>query len=83
MGSARRLVSSDQRSDTTSSVTEAGLPSSSDSDTSRDDMTVPSDQLPVLLGSPEFMAPELLLKKPVGVRADYWSIGVLIYVLVR
>ncbi|XP_047477476.1 serine/threonine-protein kinase 17B-like [Penaeus chinensis] len=37
---------------------------------------------PVLAGSPEFLAPELVRRLSVGVPADYWSLGVLIYVLV-
>nr|XP_027217348.1 uncharacterized protein LOC113809868 [Penaeus vannamei] len=37
---------------------------------------------PVLAGSPEFLAPELVRRLNVGVPADYWSLGVLIYVLV-
>ena len=38
---------------------------------------------PLVLGSPEFMSPEILARKNVGIPADYWGLGVLIYVLVR
>lgn len=47
------------------------------------ELRVPPECPPVVLGSPEFVAPELLARKEVGVHADYWSLGVLIYVLVR
>ncbi|XP_066961005.1 kalirin isoform X3 [Macrobrachium rosenbergii] len=45
-------------------------------------LRVPPDFPPVSVGSPEFMAPELITRRPVGVEADCWSLGVLIYVLV-
>ncbi|XP_042886508.1 aurora kinase C-like [Penaeus japonicus] len=43
---------------------------------------VSSEDAPVLAGSPEFLAPELVKRLNVGVPADCWSLGVLIYVLV-
>ncbi|XP_050733039.1 triple functional domain protein-like isoform X4 [Eriocheir sinensis] len=46
------------------------------------ELRIPPECPPVVLGSPEFVAPELLARKEVGVQADYWSLGVLIYVLV-
>lgn len=55
----------------------------SDQETPIKDLRVPSACPPVVLGSPEFMAPEMLARKEVGVQADYWGLGVLIYVLVR
>ncbi|KAK7084958.1 putative protein kinase superfamily [Halocaridina rubra] len=45
-------------------------------------LRVPSKYPPLILGSPEFTAPEVLERKVVGVLADNWSLGVLIYVLV-
>ena len=47
------------------------------------ELIVPPECPPEVLGSPEFMAPEILARKEVGIQADYWSLGVLIYVLVR
>jgi len=32
-----------------------------------------------IVGTPEYLAPEVLLKKPYGKEADWWSFGVLIY----
>ena len=35
------------------------------------------------VGSPEFAAPEIISQQTIGTEADIWSLGVLIYVLVR
>ncbi|KAK4310789.1 hypothetical protein Pmani_017672 [Petrolisthes manimaculis] len=45
-------------------------------------LRVPPENLPPILGSPEFLAPEILAKEQVGAYADHWSLGVLLYVLV-
>jgi len=34
-----------------------------------------------LLGSPLYMAPEIILKKPYNEKIDIWSIGIIIYIL--
>ncbi|XP_063844125.1 triple functional domain protein-like isoform X3 [Scylla paramamosain] len=46
------------------------------------ELVVPPECPPLVLGSPEFMSPEILARKDVGIPADYWGLGVLIYVLV-
>ncbi|MPC09178.1 Death-associated protein kinase 2 [Portunus trituberculatus] len=46
------------------------------------ELVVPPECPPLVLGSPEFMSPEILARKNVGIPADYWGLGVLIYVLV-
>lgn len=71
-GSARSLVSPEKNKG-----------DESDQETSIKELRVLPDCPPVVLGSPEFMAPEMLARKEVGVQADYWGLGVLIYVLVR
>ncbi|CAL4061284.1 unnamed protein product [Meganyctiphanes norvegica] len=48
----------------------------------REGWRVPPGQGPPLLGSAEFMAPELLKSEGIGAEADLWSLGVLIYILV-
>jgi triple functional domain protein len=35
----------------------------------------------LLIGSPEFAAPELVTRKPVGLFSDIWSVGVVTYVM--
>ncbi|XP_069191995.1 triple functional domain protein isoform X3 [Procambarus clarkii] len=87
LGSARRMLPTvhSGNTDAQGSVDGSISPPASDSSLPDDDvslMRVPSDQLPPLLGSPEFMAPEMLCRNDVGVQADCWSVGVLIYVLV-
>ena len=37
----------------------------------------------VTVGSPEFSAPEIITQQNFGTEADLWSLGALIYVLVR
>jgi serine/threonine protein kinase len=32
-----------------------------------------------MLGTPEFMAPDILLEKPYGRAVDWWAFGVLVY----
>lgn len=71
-GNARSLTTLEKNAD-----------DSSDQETPVKDLRVPPESPPVVVGSPEFMAPEMLAKKEVGVQADYWGLGVLIYVLVR
>lgn len=89
LGSARRLAQPFQftsNADVSTSVSNDTSLCASDPITSIKEillLKVLPDQPPLLLGSPEFMAPEVLSKKDVGVQADYWSIGILIYVLVR
>lgn len=88
LGSARRMLPTvhSGNTDAPGSVDGSISPPASDLRLPDDDvslMRVPSDQLPPLLGSPEFMAPEMLCRNDVGVQADCWSVGVLIYVLVR
>lgn len=40
------------------------------------------DRLYSLVGSPEYIAPEILSKQGYGSEVDFWSLGVLIYELV-
>ncbi|XP_071527234.1 triple functional domain protein isoform X3 [Panulirus ornatus] len=89
LGSARHLVQPSQftssNADAPSSVDSHTSLSASDSNSSIKEillLRIPLDQPPIILGSPEFMAPEVLSKKDIGVQADYWSVGILIYVLV-
>ena len=35
-----------------------------------------------ICGTPIFMAPELILQKPYNSKADLWSIGVMIYIMI-
>lgn len=71
-GSARSLVSCEKTS------CEKSGP-----ETPVKELVIPPECPPLILGSPEFMAPEMLARKEVGIQADYWGLGVLIYVLVR
>ncbi len=34
-----------------------------------------------ILGSPLYMAPEIILKKPYTEKIDIWSVGIIIYIL--
>jgi len=40
-----------------------------------------SERTSSVLGSPEYMAPELVMKRPHGLAVDCWSLGVLLYEL--
>lgn len=40
-----------------------------------------SDNLRILFGTPEFVAPEVLNYEPVSPASDMWSVGVICYVL--
>lgn len=40
-----------------------------------------SDRTNSVLGSPEYMAPELVMKRPHGLAVDCWSFGILLYEL--
>ncbi|XP_013396622.1 probable serine/threonine-protein kinase fhkE [Lingula anatina] len=42
----------------------------------------PGQQLHVLFGTPEFMAPEVVNYEPISVQADMWSVGVITYILI-
>lgn len=41
----------------------------------------PSDNLRILFGTPEFVAPEVISYEPVSPASDMWSLGVICYVL--
>jgi serine/threonine protein kinase len=43
----------------------------------------PSERAMTVLGSPEYIAPEILAKTGYGFAADYWSLGVVVYELVH
>lgn len=32
-----------------------------------------------LVGSPDYMAPEILMKQGYGIEVDYWSVGVMMF----
>lgn len=42
----------------------------------------PNEGLTEVLGSPLYMAPEILLKKPYGTGVDIWAAGVLLHILI-
>lgn len=39
------------------------------------------DMLKTMIGSPGYIAPEVLLKRPYGKECDMWSVGVMSYIL--
>lgn len=45
-------------------------------------ISVPDNGLTDVLGSPLYMAPEIILKKPYGTAVDIWAAGVMLHVLV-
>lgn len=59
-------------------LTKAGNIKLADYGLSKCDMTVES-RTRTFCGTPEFMAPELLLDLPYGFAVDYWAFGVLLY----
>lgn len=69
-----RILTSDRNSHQESTAPQDSTPSN---------LRVPPESLPAVLGSPEFLAPEILARETVGAQADHWSLGVLVYVLVR
>lgn len=87
LGSARYLEVPSECSDTNLYVTSSSshptaATNSSTINSHIVNLRVPYDFPPIVLGSPEFMAPEIIARNSVGVQADYWSLGVLIYVLI-
>jgi serine/threonine protein kinase len=40
-----------------------------------------TDRTYTVVGSPDYIAPEILTKKGYGLKVDFWSLGVLIYEL--
>ena len=41
----------------------------------------PSDDMKVMFGTPEFVAPEVVNYEQIGFATDMWSVGVICYVL--
>ena len=41
----------------------------------------PHEQVRVMFGTPEFVAPEVVNFEPIGLPSDMWSMGVLAYVM--
>merc|ERR1739842_180964 len=42
---------------------------------------VPFEQIREIIGTPDYVAPEILAYEPISLAADIWSLGVLAYVL--
>ena len=40
-----------------------------------------SEQTRVMLGTPEFISPEIINYEPISPRSDMWSLGVICYIL--
>lgn len=41
----------------------------------------PDAPVRVMLGTPEFISPEIINYEPIGTESDMWSVGVVCYVL--
>ena len=41
----------------------------------------PNEQVRIMFGTPEFVAPEVVNFEPIGQPTDMWSLGVLAYIM--